>query len=168
MSSSSGNSTQSSTTSSRRAIAAARRDATRVAEKTLRPAFLKLFPMESRQAVIDKLVAYHTRMGTDIFLGLSDIIRFRMVCCSKFTGFPRIWCDPPFTANWTEHDVARFAHIKDIWPEYKRLQQMHQDQEPRADTASQTTPPTSPTPAPVTTVDSFAQTDGKQVMIPGN
>ena len=120
--SSSDDDSQRSAMSAQSARALAQLERNKVADKTMRPKFLKLFPQSVQNAVIAKLVAYHTRIGTDLFLGLTDVVMFRMVVDCKFPGHHRIPSYPTFSKVWKERDISRFGDLTAIYPEYRRLQ----------------------------------------------
>ena len=122
-----------SSTSSRRSLKAARMKQDKVVSKTMRPKFLKLFAEEDKPAVIAKLTAYHLRMGTDMFLGLSDYVRYHMIVRSRIPGHDYI---RSVAKNWSMHDMRRFAHIGSIWPDFQRLSAAKTD--PAISTSTQT------------------------------
>ena len=58
------------------------------------PRFLRLFTPDKHDDVRTKLAAYHGRMGTELFVGLRDSVRFRMVTNSRFATFVPIAPEP--------------------------------------------------------------------------
>ena len=100
----------------------------------MRPGYLKLFAEADRPAVQAKLTAYHMRMGTELFLGLSDYTRFILVTRCVMTGHDRI---DTRAENWSEKDTSRYGDIRLHWEELQRLRALEQIP-PVATTSSET------------------------------
>ena len=87
------------------------------------PRFLRLFTPDKHDEVRTKLAAYHGRMGTELFVGLRDSVRFRMVTNSRFATFVPIAPEPAYSATWNTADLRQYGTLDSIWEEFQHLRE---------------------------------------------